>query len=77
MNLSDKLIALIQEQYRTNDSLSRAALLGLSREVNEDLISSLANNPDRRIRDRFDRVVPVVFVNNENLDIFQDVNNRW
>ena len=77
MNLSDKLFAILQEQYRSSDSLSRTALLGLSREVNEDLISALANNPNRKILDRAGRTVPIVFVNNEDQDIVQDINNRW
>ena len=77
MNLSEKLFDLIQAKYQGSESISRSALVGLSSEVNADLLKLLMDNPQKRIRTRDGRVVPVVLVARLENEILQASDQTW
>ena len=83
MNLERKLFHLVQEKYDDAESISRAALIGLSPAVNRNMINSLALDPCLRVKDKDGRIVPIILVteeisiqqNKKNSQIFK--HNSW
>lgn len=77
MNLADKLFNIIQAKYQGTESMSRSALIGLSSEVNADLIKLLMDDPNKRIKTRDGRVVPMILVARTEREIVQDDDQSW
>lgn len=77
MTLSEKLFDLIQAKYLENESISRSALVGLSAEVNADLLQLLVDNQDKRIKTSDGRIVPVILIARPEIEIVQAADQQW
>ncbi len=77
MNLSEKLLTVIQAKYNDSGSIARSALIGMSSEVNADILSMLMSNADRRIRDKDDAIVPVVLIAPPEQEIKRSGDGLW
>ena len=77
MSLSEKLFNLIQAKYLENESISRSALVGLSAEVNADLLQLFIDNRDKRIKTKDGRIVPVILIARPDVEIVQAADQRW
>lgn len=77
MTLSEKLFNLVQDKYLGSESISRSALVGLSAEVNAELLQMLVDNPDKRIRTKDGRIVPLILIARPESEIVQSADQLW
>ena len=77
MNLERKLFHLVQEKYDDAESISRAALIGLSSAVNRNMINSLALDPSLRVKDKDGRIVPIILVTEDSRVIQLGADQMW
>ena len=77
MNLERKLFHLVQEKYDDAESISRAALIGLSPAVNRNMINSLALDPSLRVKDKDGRIVPIILVTEDSRVIQLGADQMW
>ena len=77
MNLERKLFHLVQKKYDDTESVSRAALIGLSPAVNRNMIKSLTVDPSLRIKDKDGRIVPIILVTEDSRVVQLGADQKW
>lgn len=77
MKLTEKLLESIRENFKTSDSASRFALIGLSPEINKSILQYLESHPNAVIKDKEGNIIPVIFVTSESEEIIQVDDEQW